>query len=378
MVLYENSESFPASVFDLHTSSQFKHVHFNVGPDVLGWPVSRPRLFGALFNIQTVYFVGDTKEFFDLFECTVELFADALFQSPTTETTAALVSRARARGYMVDKTMKVSNDMLMSPIMMQRLNEYASIRSERQALNGVFVCDLEQNKEYANSGGFLPSTPTHGTIYSFTDNRIMSGKEILAAMGAPCLPHNCAASFHLVHCDIQRLCRLLECVLVCLWHMHVSRLSGSLTAMQKSLSSCGTFACCGPFDMTSYVLVCVRVFVCVRVRVCVGVCVIGCVCVCLYDWASVLLCVCAPRLFRSGENFWQDGAELSHISDIVGTLVETELKSLGGNAFHLALMGTWTMYVMSRTKRVPGRSLMRCLSDSGIDRESDDDDDIAV
>jgi hypothetical protein len=118
--------------------------------------------------------------------------------------------------------------------------------------------------------------------------------------------------------------------------------------------------------------------VCVCVCVCVGVCGIGCVCVCLYDWASVLLCVCAPRLFRSGENFWQDGAELSHISDIVGTLVETELKSLGGNAFHLALMGTWTMYVMSRTKRVPGRSLMRCLSDSGIDRESDDDDDIAV
>lgn len=187
IVLYENSDHFPASVFDLHTSSQFKHVHFNVGPDVLGWPVSRPRLFGALFNIQTVYFIGNPSEFLDLFECTVELFADALFQSPAKETTATLVSRARARGYLVDETMKVSNDMLMSPIMRQRLNDYATIRSERQALNGVFVCDLEQNKEYANSGGFLPSTPTHGTIYSFTDNRIMTGKEILAAMGTPCL-----------------------------------------------------------------------------------------------------------------------------------------------------------------------------------------------
>jgi hypothetical protein len=60
------------------------------------------------------------------------------------------------------------------------------------------------------------------------------------------------------------------------------------------------------------------------------------------------------------------------MSGMVGSLSEPDIKMLAGNAFHLALMGTWSMYVLSRTKRVPGRTLLKCLSDAGVD-ESDDD-----
>jgi hypothetical protein len=183
IVLYENSESFPVSVFDEYAGDQYRHENINIGPDVLGWPLSRPRKFGALFKVATVYFIGSAAEFLSIFLCSCELYADAFFQAPEIESSLCMVQRARARGYTVTENTGVSLEMLLTPSMMDRLSDYDAIRPARQALNGTFVCDLEQNSDFANSGGFLPSTPTHGTLYNFKDNRIMIGKELLAAMG---------------------------------------------------------------------------------------------------------------------------------------------------------------------------------------------------
>ena len=185
ILLWENVPTFPAEVLRDLLGEEYVHHDVLVGPDMLGWPQSRERRFGLAVLRQTCHFAGSADEFLSLFRRKVagELSADCFFQAPDEEVQDMMRQRACRRGLQIGPDQDVSLDMAITPGMKLMLQEYADIRPSRAGLNGAFVCDLDQNAGYAASGPFLPSCPTHASIYSFRLERLMTGHEMLAAMG---------------------------------------------------------------------------------------------------------------------------------------------------------------------------------------------------
>lgn len=88
VIIYENVANFPPSIWDEfgHSKGSFyQHLTMVVSPDMLGWPIVRPRRFGALINASKNHFDGSTDEFLALFQCTVEVSGDIFFAAPDTD-----------------------------------------------------------------------------------------------------------------------------------------------------------------------------------------------------------------------------------------------------------------------------------------------------
>ena len=182
LLFWENSSSFDPNVLTEALGEEYLHVCTELGPDVLGWPHLRPRIFGVAVLRSTCSFTGSTDEFLSWFLRRVVLDADIFFQAPEPEVQSMMQELAARRGH--GQVEHPSLNMAVTPSSFAALQEYRKLRASRAGLQtGAFLCDLEQNPGYASCGAFLPSCPTHSTIFSLNRDRILSGKETLAAMG---------------------------------------------------------------------------------------------------------------------------------------------------------------------------------------------------
>ena len=183
ILFWENSASFRAEALTDALGAEYVHEFCEMGPDLLGWPQTRPRLFGVAVLRETCLLTGTASEFLSWFLKKVELDGDIFFQAPQAEVDEMMQELAQARGH--GRVESPTLNMALPPSSMVALQEYAQIRAARAGVTtGAFLCDLEQSPGYAASGSFLPSCPTHSSVYSFKHGRIMTGKEMLGAMGS--------------------------------------------------------------------------------------------------------------------------------------------------------------------------------------------------
>ena len=183
MLFWENSASFDPEALTAALGGEFLHVYAEMSPDILGWPASRPRTFGVSLLAATVGFSGSAEEFLSWFMRSPQLDADIFFQAPEKDVQDMMRGLAAARGYAGVESPTLN--MAVSPSAVVALENYKKLQDNRAGINsGAFVCDLDQNPGFSACGSFLPSCPTHSSIYSMKKGRLMCGQELLVAMGA--------------------------------------------------------------------------------------------------------------------------------------------------------------------------------------------------
>ena len=183
---YEQSPDFPPGILDDLLGDLYENYPMIVSPELLGWPMSRTRLFGLLTLRESVIFTGSTEEFKEIFTCTVQEHANAdwLLQGTSQEIWQWQLARAQQRGYKPKTVMEpVPLTMLMTPAQMDKYNEYKKLQPEKQDRHGAFVIDLDQSPGFGTCGPWFPAMPTHNSLFSMKAQRFITGKECLAAMG---------------------------------------------------------------------------------------------------------------------------------------------------------------------------------------------------
>ena len=68
VIFWENSAAFEPELLTEELGPKYAHCYTVLSPELLGWPVMRPRYFGVAVLRKTCSFSGDAKEFLALFE----------------------------------------------------------------------------------------------------------------------------------------------------------------------------------------------------------------------------------------------------------------------------------------------------------------------
>ena len=176
------------------------------GPQFLGWPHIRPRMFCAGINKATMAWVGPSsaKETQDMFKHkfyqATQLTGDDLFCGSEEEMYEHYRDLARTQGNIVSvETLKsLSEDDLLhailAPDQLQIFKEYKNL--EQEISPGImFLGDLQQHPGMASSAGEdWPCRLTHGSVMSFRTTlesqkpRLATGLEHLGAQGFHLFP----------------------------------------------------------------------------------------------------------------------------------------------------------------------------------------------
>lgn len=165
---------------------------------MLGWPVRRKRAFSCGLNLKTCAWLGPTDpekladDFLSFFQEQVVCDGNVFLQSGLEEVNAEIIRMAGLRGHScdVEDVSHLQHHQIFSPGQLVRLQEYGSLA--RQALekdpDSAFFADLDQNAHTGSStcGPMIPSLLTHGSLYSFSRGRIMTGSELLFTHGYNC------------------------------------------------------------------------------------------------------------------------------------------------------------------------------------------------
>lgn len=174
------------------------------GPEQLGWPHRRPRMFCAGINKSTLSWVGPDKDaiqqkFDEKFCRQTQLTGDSLLCAPEEEMYKHYQDLARIQGHHVstDDFKALSSEGLLEAILapgqLQIYSEYAAAKSKLQSLGGALIADLGQHPHTASTAGpDWPCQLTHGTVISFShghgQHRVASGLEHLGAQGFHLFP----------------------------------------------------------------------------------------------------------------------------------------------------------------------------------------------
>ena len=184
ILFWENSSHFDPSLVEAHLGEEYAHIAVKVCPTMLGWPQTRELFFGVAVLRETCCFTGSAEDFLDWFRCRVEVEGDSLLQASSTEVLAMMRERALKRGHHVPEGEMPPLNFAVSPSGMVALDQYSKLRDQKSSRSRSFICDLDQNAGFASCGSFLHSFPTHSSVFSFMKQRLCTGREMLAAMGA--------------------------------------------------------------------------------------------------------------------------------------------------------------------------------------------------
>ena len=207
IILFECARHFPKEELDFWFSDKYRMEMLPLaGPSLLGWPVTRDRLYCLMFLRSQVTFLGSEADYNQLFRKHTVATGDVFFSccpGDAEYTEAVMMFRKRrhlpalpgASSPGQGASQAVDWPALYCPGARRRLAEYDIIRQQRQA--GVscgpigddsFIADLEQNPgQGARCGPWLPCVVRHGTLYSWKHKRHAFPVEVMAAQGVPLL-----------------------------------------------------------------------------------------------------------------------------------------------------------------------------------------------
>ena len=302
LLFWENSAHFDPGALIAALGDGFDHHYAEMSPDVLGWPAARPRLFGVSVLRSTCSFGGSTEEFLSWFMRKPQLDGDVFLRANEEEITNMMRELALCRGH--GRVENATLCMAISPSAFVNIDKYKALQQSRADIHsGAFLCDLDQNPEYSGCGSYVPSCPTHSSIYSLRKERLMCGQEMLLVMGA--------VAAH--------------------WNIEFSQHAGLSVIIPTHC-----------FDLP--------------------IPFVGLECNASWPSAGILL---------AGENLLHEGSPdepstsrmpRSRVADAVSSLSQKDMKHLAGNSFHLALFGTWAMYVLARVQKHPKNVPMPVMS----------------
>lgn len=167
------------------------------GPELQGWPITRPRVFTAGIAKRKWEWVGPPtdlgvqQEFDMMFGRSTELTGDVFFQAGDVLVRSDIFSRLKKRGGVADvgQSLELGHELLhamLPPGASQRLTQYEKMRAEKMSIeDGSFLCDVNQWPETgcSTAGAFFPCQLTHATVVSLNKMRPAIGLEYLAAQG---------------------------------------------------------------------------------------------------------------------------------------------------------------------------------------------------
>lgn len=196
---------FPVQQKLLDKFQEHFHTLFIVtGPEMMGWPTRRTRMFCALLNRKTIQWVGPDdyrSAFKSKFYKMVQMSGDALLTSEP----EALVTKYRAMAKQQGHCASPDNPSLFDELPTDKLvdmilangyrriyDEHINAREQFQSPGGKYMGDLHHHVHMGSPGPDFPSQVTHGLVASMPDER--SGSRFRIALGTD---HLTANGFHL-------------------------------------------------------------------------------------------------------------------------------------------------------------------------------------
>ena len=209
LVFWETSPLFPGDYFQNVPviNEKYQCLSLRMSPEMQGWPVQRLRQFGVWIHRSRVAFHGDEtlQDFKDMF-CNrkVVISGNVFFCAPDDYVLAHLLKKASARGHNFQTfvslpDLKKNLAYMITPATMQRYMKYQNLFQEQVCsgygsvnpdnvdhldLSTSFICDLDQNYDFAKYGPLVPSIPTHSNLMSMQAQRTLVGTEVLGCMGS--------------------------------------------------------------------------------------------------------------------------------------------------------------------------------------------------
>ena len=186
-------------------SGTHRVLHLKVDPQAFGFPVSRPRMFAACLNLETIVWAGPENwkdDFADKFQTPCALSGDVLFLATPEQRACHYKEMAKQqRNFKASQKAweELSDQELLastlSPGQQQRAQKYLAARERMEGPNGSYLFDVEHHLEARNMGGPLwPCLLTHGCVVSAPRRgrlRIATPAEHLGAQGLHVLPAAC-------------------------------------------------------------------------------------------------------------------------------------------------------------------------------------------
>ena len=147
------------------------------GPEQLGWPTMRRRIYIVAVRRDSLIWVGPvggdlTKAFLSKFGCTCQLDGDAFLLDSVDARRRHLEHLACRRGLSLPASRSQGSldiKPVLPPYMQRHFDLYAEKRAEHKSLSSCFIADLHQSPiERPSCSCAVPVQVTHGAFYSYS------------------------------------------------------------------------------------------------------------------------------------------------------------------------------------------------------------------
>lgn len=175
----------------------FQFISGVVSPNLMGWPVKRPRRYTFGYKPGKFHFTGSFEDYLQTFSACPVLLGDSLLLASHSERQAFMRKRAELHGHFFGMQTDIGLDSCLTAAEFQRLQAAKRLVPLKGSVSGVCVTDIEQNACFVNPGPYVPTLVKHGKLVSLSTDesvadKIFTPKEHLAIMGEPCFA-SCAS-----------------------------------------------------------------------------------------------------------------------------------------------------------------------------------------
>ena len=192
----ECTSRYPAAAKHAPLQGSHRLLHFTCNPLLLGYPVSRPRVFGALLNTATVAWIGPEdweQDFLAKFGADCKVSGDCLFAAADSERFEEYSQLAASQKNFISpesfRSLSAEQCLqsILSPGQQQRVAKFLDRRTDLESPGGHFLFDADHHIEARRMAGpFWPCMLTHGCIISAPrcgEMRLATGLEHFGAQG---------------------------------------------------------------------------------------------------------------------------------------------------------------------------------------------------
>ena len=213
VILFENSTEFPIHLItDKFVGSDTKIISVKVGPEVMGWPVTRARLFVAILNARTLEWCGPLggpvdvlEDFCRFFRCKAMVDGGVWADLDDEESREQFLRhRMSKRASWPREGEGVPTRQLLPPGHHSFYDDYLAMCRDNPEYSGLrdgsFLCDLSQNpRKRRRCGPWLPTLARSSMMCCLTASsdrsQLLTPTEVDIAHGWPCLSRLCPDAF---------------------------------------------------------------------------------------------------------------------------------------------------------------------------------------